>query len=87
MALDGWLADLSPETFTGMLPLVRRAFAGFQAPERRSMGEKVKHLRSGGRPGVHPGSMDELENINHERARLVLPVLAQILGVELDGNR
>lgn len=87
MALDGWLADLSPDIFTAMLPLVRRAFSGFQPPERRSMGEKVKHLRSDGRPDAGPGSTDRLENVNHERARQVLPVLAQILGVELDGNR
>lgn len=87
LALDGWLADLAPETFTAMLPLVRRAFSGFQRPERRSMGEKVKHLRSGDRTGARPGGMDGLENINHERARLVLPVLAQILGVQVDGNR
>jgi hypothetical protein len=87
MALDGWLADLSAETFTAMLPLVRRAFSGFQPPERRSMGEKVKHLRSGAQPSTRQGSIDSLENVNHERARLVLPVLAQILGVEFDGNR
>ena len=28
-----------------MLPLLRRAFADFTGPERRQMGEKVKHLR------------------------------------------
>ena len=31
-ALDGWIAGLDPETFTAMLPLVRRAFSGFKPP-------------------------------------------------------
>ena len=42
-----WLSGLDPETFTAMLPLVRRAFSGFQPPERRAMGEKVKKLKDG----------------------------------------
>ena len=32
-ALDAWLRDLSAETFVELLPLLRRAFAGFQPPE------------------------------------------------------
>jgi hypothetical protein len=48
------------------------------------MGEKVKYLRSKPQTGTHntgkPGTL------NQERADLVLPILAQILGVKLDGN-
>ena len=43
-ALDVWLVALSPEALVGMLPLLRRAFAAFPAPERRAMGEKVLQL-------------------------------------------
>ena len=77
-ALDGWLSELAPEEFIALLPLLRRSFSGFQPPERRQMGEKVKKLRT---PGGQAQSGDgELAPINRERADLVLPVLAQILG-------
>jgi hypothetical protein len=79
-ALDGWLSELAPEEFVALLPLLRRSFSSFQAPERRAMGEKVKKLRLVG-PGAqaHAGD-DGMEAINRERADRVLPVLAQILG-------
>jgi Family of unknown function (DUF5682) len=77
-ALDGWLSELAPEEFIALLPLLRRSFSGFQPPERRQMGEKVKKLRA---PGGQAQTGDgEMSPINHERADLVLPVLAQILG-------
>jgi hypothetical protein len=80
---DRWLSELSPDVFTEMLPLLRRAFSGFTGPERRQMGEKVKHLKSGAVASTPaaPASSD-MPGINHERAALVLPVLKQILGVK-----
>jgi len=92
LALDNWLGELAPDDFTALLPLLRRAFSGFQAPERRKMGEKVKRLRSlspAGTGARMPGELTPAashSNINQERANLVLPVLAKILGVKLDGN-
>lgn len=80
-ALDAWMRELSPETFTEMLPLLRRAFSGFQAPERRKMGEKVRRL--GMDHGMGETSTPNGEDLDRERADLVLPVLAQILGVPL----
>ena len=84
-ALDGWMAELAPDTFTALLPLMRRAFAGFAPPERRKMGEKVKHLHVAGGAHSHdrnvPGGMD----LDQARAALVLPVLANILGVRYEG--
>jgi hypothetical protein len=77
-ALDGWLSELAPEEFIALLPLLRRSFSGFQPPERRQMGEKVKKLRMPGGQ-AHTGG-DGMTQINRERADLVLPVLAQILG-------
>jgi hypothetical protein len=77
--LDRWLSGLSAETFVQLLPLLRRAFAGFQPPERRAMGEKVKRLyqpESG-----RAGRTDETHTINQHNAERVLPVLAQILGL------
>ena len=75
--LDQWLVELPEATFVETLPLLRRAFADFTGPERRTMGEKVKGL--GG--GVKRVAVDESPRLNLERARLVLPVLRQILGV------
>jgi hypothetical protein len=48
------------------------------------MGEKVKYLRS--KPLVRAGRVIEKQRLNEERANMVLPVLAQILGVKLDDN-
>ncbi len=88
-ALDRWLRELSDDTFKVLLPILRRAFSGFEPPERRAMGEKVRGLHSAtpaGRTGSHDKSA-VLENINEERAMSVLPVLAHILGVNYDSNR
>jgi len=84
LALDNWLSELAADVFIKLLPLLRRAFSGFYVPERQKMGEKVKYLRSKPQAGTHttgkPGTL------NQERADLVLPILAQILGVTLDGK-
>jgi len=92
IALDNWLSELSPENFVALLPLLRRAFSGFQQPERRKMGEKVKHLHSSSLTGkkARRSGIDLLAEegpvINQERARTILPILAQILEVKFDGN-
>jgi hypothetical protein len=84
LALDNWLSELAEDVFVALLPLMRRAFSGFHAPERQKMGEKVKYLRS--KPLARAGSVIEKQRLNEERANMVLPVLAQILGVKLDDN-
>jgi len=82
-ALDGWLAELAPDPFTALLPLLRRAFSGFETAERRTMGEKVKHLRAGAAGQVKRGGAESagIGALDTERANQVLPVLAHILGV------
>jgi len=80
-ALDRFLVALEPDTFQEMLPLLRRAFSHFTAPERRSMGERVKDLRptnegQGRRAEPRDAAIDPA------RAAGVIPVLARILGVE-----
>jgi len=89
-ALDRWLCDLSAETFVTLLPILRRAFSHFQAPERRAMGEKVKQLHThtaSRRPSATTAiTSNDQDAIDHERAALVLPVLAQIMGVTIHGH-
>jgi hypothetical protein len=82
-ALDTWLQDLGGEAFVELLPMVRRAFAGFQPPERRAMGEKVKKLAHarGDQPAA-PAMRTTEAPLDHERARLVLPMLAHVLGID-----
>ena len=82
-ALDQWLSELQPDSFVELLPLLRRAFSGFSAPERRMMGEKARYLHR--EPGTGGTGLDSVE-LDHRRASSVLPVLAQVLGVELHGN-
>jgi len=80
--LDAWMSDLSAEAFAGVLPLLRRAFSNFQAPERRSMGEKVARLH--GRQPAGRAAASGTAEIDPTRAALVLPILARILGVPVE---
>jgi hypothetical protein len=42
--LDGWVASLRQEEFLEVLPLLRRTFGEFTAPERASIGRAVRFL-------------------------------------------
>jgi len=76
--LDQWLTALVDDTFTQLLPLLRRTFSTFPKPERRAMGERVKRgLTARGAKSVLRIAD---EDFNAERADLVLPLLRQILG-------
>ncbi len=74
--LEHWLMALTEEHFIAMLPLLRRTFSSFAAPERRSMGEKAKHGET------RVVSATDLE-VNETRAALVLPLIAKMLGLEM----
>ncbi|GIH92644.1 DUF5682 family protein [Planobispora siamensis] len=73
--VDGWLTGLSPEAFVDVLPLLRRTFGAFAAPERRSIGERVRSLATGEGPGG-----DEVEEIDEERAAAAVRTVLAILG-------
>lgn len=42
--IDAWLIGLSGEQFTDVLPVVRRAFGGWEPPERQALALRVRHL-------------------------------------------
>jgi len=42
--IDDWLAELDQDRFEQVLPLLRRTFSTFSAPERRTIGERAAHL-------------------------------------------
>ena len=71
--LNDWVAGLPDAAFDALLPLLRRTFATFEAPERRQLGERVAH----GSAVLAPAAAGD---IDHQRAALVLPVLQLLLG-------
>lgn len=75
--LDSWVTQLNGDMFTTLLPLLRRTFSTFSAPERRQMGERVKRGESRLATGVEQREFDE------RRAETMLPIIAQLLGVNI----
>jgi hypothetical protein len=73
--LDSWVTQLNSDTFTALLPLLRRTFSTFSAPERRQIGERVKRGDSRLAAGVEEREFDQ------RRAETVLPIIAQLLGM------
>lgn len=73
--VDGWLGSLPEEHFMRVLPLLRRAFAAFNAPERRQLGERVRRPAAGRASAALP-------DWDVGRAERVLPLLRQLLGVQ-----
>jgi hypothetical protein len=71
--LHGWVATLPEQAFTELLPLLRRTFATFEAPERRQLGERVAN-------GDVVLAAASTSAIDPARAALVLPVLALLMG-------
>jgi hypothetical protein len=73
--VDRWLAEVAPDQFDEVLPLLRRTFGAFADPERRAIGERAAAL-TGAVPAPRVA-----DGIDEERAERVLPVFAQLLGV------
>ena len=73
--VDGWLAGIADKSFTEVLPLLRRTFSEFPAPQRRAIGERARAL-IGGRPVSAAAEVDP-------RGDLVLPTVALLLGRDL----
>lgn len=74
--IDAWLISLAGEAFQAILPLLRRTFSTFSAPERRQMGERVRH----GGPAVVAPTRRETD-FDAERAARALPLVAALLGI------
>jgi hypothetical protein len=73
--IDRWVTDMPQDAFDNVLPLLRRTIATFSVPERRSIGERILAGRRGRAAAAAAG-------IDEDRADLVMPILARILGVE-----
>ncbi|MFG6106654.1 DUF5682 family protein [Leptothoe sp. EHU-05/26/07-4] len=75
--LDDWVTSLTNEQFTALLPLLRRTFTGFSSPERRQMGERVRTA------GCQQTQVTTVTDFDTERAESTLPLIAQLLGLQL----
>jgi hypothetical protein len=75
--LDEWVTSLPEATFTNILPVLRRTFAAFSAPERRQMGERLARGQSRSRATVGA----KVAEVDEERANAILPLLAELLGL------
>lgn len=73
-AVDRWLVDLREEEFTNLLPMLRRAFATFDAMERRRLLEEVREPSSATR--ALPSTDDDAPGFEKS-----LPLLKLILGL------
>ena len=74
--LDDWVATLAGQDFIDVLPLLRRTFGEYSAPERANIAAAVKRL-AGGAPGPARRVDDSLDAV---RAAGVLRTVAAILG-------
>jgi hypothetical protein len=75
--LDGWISGLPSESFSLVLPLLRRTFSTFTPSERRQMGQRAESGPD--RRGVKTGIETDLDVV---RAEAVLPLLCRLLGID-----
>lgn len=71
-----WVSQLENDIFIQVLPLLRRTFSNFTAPERKKLGDKVKNGGSGASiKTVTTGGIDD------QRGAAGIPVVMQMLGL------
>ncbi len=78
--LDTWLGGLAEEVFREIVPLLRRAFAGFSAPGRRQLLELAGAAPAA--PRVAAGALA----FDWARGARVLPVLRQLMGAYIQAT-
>ncbi|MGI5156239.1 DUF5682 family protein [Microbispora sp. CA-102843] len=81
--VDVWLTGLSPEAFVDVLPLLRRTFGAFPAPERRMIGRRV---RSGAALGSSEPGGDVGADWDDGLAAGAVRTVREILGRETGGR-
>jgi Family of unknown function (DUF5682) len=74
--VDGWLTGIPPDAFVEALPLLRRTFSEYPAPQRRQIGERAVRLGGPERPETDRADAD----VDATRGDLVLPTIRALLG-------
>jgi uncharacterized protein DUF5682 len=77
--LDRWIASIPADSFTDVLPLLRRTFSNFEGPERRKIGELARTVGAAPVAGVAAGA--EPPGFDRARADRALPVVRMLLGI------
>ncbi|MGP3754506.1 DUF5682 family protein [Streptomyces sp. IBSNAI001] len=82
--VDTWLTGIPADTFTGVLPLLRRTFAAYEPAVRRTLGELVRRGPGSGkvRDETGPAAPGFGDGLDEERADAVVPVLRLLLGLD-----
>ncbi|MEW1688941.1 DUF5682 family protein [Streptomyces sp. NPDC091265] len=88
--VDAWLTGVPTDTFTDVLPLLRRTFSAYESGVRRTLGELVRRgpAAAGGaaRTGTVPGGGTTAPGfgpvLDGPRADAVVPVLRLLLGLD-----
>ena len=80
--LDAWVGSLRADEFEVVLPMLRRTFGEFTAPERASIGRAVRSLAGGGLSRLSGGSgaVAAVDDLDTERAGGAVRTVAAILG-------
>ncbi|MFD5086375.1 DUF5682 family protein [Kitasatospora sp. NPDC058201] len=76
--LDAWLAGVSVDTFTDVLPLLRRTFATLETGVRTTVGSRVA---AGPLDAEPAGPADGTVELDPARAQAALPAVALLLGL------
>jgi hypothetical protein len=71
--VDQWVAGIPAGSFSDVLPLLRRTFATFTPPERRLIGERLRH-------GGQSTAPEPEHEYDHARGSLVIPRVLELLG-------
>ncbi|MFF3275711.1 DUF5682 family protein [Streptomyces chrestomyceticus] len=89
--VDRWLAGVPADSFTDVLPLLRRTFAEYEAGVRRTLGELIRRGPAGpDGSGTGPGAGHADQEppipgfgpgLDRDRAAAVLPTLRVLLGL------
>jgi hypothetical protein len=75
--VDGWVGGLPADAFRDVLPLLRRTFGAFAAPERRAIGEQVRRLGAATAAAAAP----DAGGVDQARAEPAVHAVARILGL------
>jgi hypothetical protein len=75
--LYAWVSLLPSSTFIELLPLLRRTFSKFEQGVRKQIGTKAQQ----GQVTTIAKQSDKTLNIDHERAKAILPVIMQLSGI------
>lgn len=77
--IDEWVISLKNENFESLLPLLRRTFSSFEDPERRQIGRIIA--------GRNQSANDDEQAIDKERANAMIPILSELLGIEINHSQ